>query len=165
MIAGHTIGRNKQGVIICRDILDRIKADESQIRAITRSIKDDKGDALYDLHEYDDELSRKNLERDNINAKLNDALIRFDNVTKTVLIDEIDARFAEKLAAVSSESRGLAEKCAGLAKAVSDSEIAINNDYTQYIGSRNMTSARLEQMAGMIERGEAEGISDAASKI
>jgi len=165
LISIRTKGRHPEGVKQCREILSNIQSNEARIRNITRSIRDDKGDALYDLREFDDQLTQKNQARDEITAKKNEALMQFDNVTKTVLTDEIDARFAGELQGLVQEIGTLTEDYASLSRKVSEAEMALNNEYTQYIGTGNMNAEKLDRMAEMIEKGEASGISDAAAKI
>ena len=158
-------GRNPQAAMQGRGIVNNIKADEKQIKLIRRNISRDKDDSFYDLREFDDELAQKNQERENVVRKKEEGLSQFDAVTKNVLCDEIDARFAEKLNETQTGFNEITEKVKELSSKVSTEELWINNSYSQYIGTRNLEPATLEKLKGFIDSGEAQSVSDAVAKL
>lgn len=89
----------KQG----RGIRDRIRANKKQIRKITAQIKDDKDDTKYGLQAYDDELSKLAQNQADIEKQKAAALEQFDAVTKTVLTDEINAKYQDSIQSLSAQ--------------------------------------------------------------
>ena len=110
------IGIIRQG----RGIRDQIQANDRQIRKITREIRRDKDDALYDLQSFDDELARKSQSREDILRKKAEALEQFDAVTRNVLADETAERFRPKLAELSEQLEAADQKIKELEERLKD---------------------------------------------
>ena len=81
-----------------RALRDRMRANQKQIAKIAREIRRDKNDALYDLQSFDDQLTRKSQEREEILQKKSQALEEFDAVTRNVLSDEVTEKHAPHIA-------------------------------------------------------------------
>ena len=78
-----------------RKVRDQIRANGRQINKIAREIRRDKDDALYDLGAFDDHLAQRTQERADTERKKSEALEQFDAVTRSVLSDEVAARYEE----------------------------------------------------------------------
>ena len=72
-----------------RSIRNRIQANKKQMKAIARTIRRDKNDAVYNLEKFDDEIAQLDQDLLQTNKKKKEALAAFDTVTKTILSDEI----------------------------------------------------------------------------
>ena len=163
-ILNNTKGKSSETIAEGRGIVDSIKKNELEIKAITDAINRDENDELYDLKEFDDELARKNNEIDNLNAQKAEALAQFDNVTKQVLTDEIENRYSDKIAAAGEELTRSADVIREYSVKVADGEQKMNSEYIQYIGSRNLTHEHLEKLIGIIGSGEAQSLQDAITR-
>ena len=78
-----------------RKLRDQMQSNRRQIRKISREIRRDRDDTLYDLGSFDDMLAQKSQERAEAEQKKGEALEQFDAVTRNVLSDEIAAKYEE----------------------------------------------------------------------
>ncbi|MDO4266182.1 MAG: hypothetical protein Q4C63_06965 [Eubacteriales bacterium] len=110
------IGVIRQG----RGIRDQIQANDRQIKKITREIRRDKDDALYDLQSFDDELARNSQGKEDILRKKAEALEQFDAVTRNVLADETAERYKPKIAELSEQLSAAEQKIKELEERLKD---------------------------------------------
>ncbi|MBQ9421652.1 MAG: hypothetical protein IJU30_07865 [Lachnospiraceae bacterium] len=164
-IASNTKGKHPEAVLFCKNLMKGIEERGKAIKAIARNIEKDKDDTVYNLGDYDNEFAQKNQQKADINAEKTEALNQFDNNTKQVLTGEIDAKYAEDLRALQSDIALNADAVNTFSQKVAAGEKRLNSEFVQYVGTRNLTHEKVEQMIGMIDAGEATSVSDAASKI
>ena len=65
---------------------------------ITRNIRRDRNETIYDLQKYDDEIAQIEQELSQTVSKKKEALNAFETVTKNIIADEIHAGTQEKIA-------------------------------------------------------------------
>ena len=108
-LKGRHLAAMKEG----RSIRSRILANKRSIRKISRKIRRDRDDGLYDLQSFDDELAQYNQEKESLKARRAEALEQFDTVTKNVLTDEVAEKYKDRLrelsCAVSETDRKIKE--------------------------------------------------------
>jgi len=165
VVASNTKGKHHEAVYACKNMMKGIEEREKAIRAIAKNIQKDKDDTIYNLGDYDNELLEKNRQKADINAQKAEALNHFDSATKQVLTEEIDAKYAEDLRLLRGDIAQNADAVSTYTQRVAAGENRLNNEFVQYVGTRNLTHDKIEQMIGMIDSGEAASVSDAISKI
>ena len=89
LLMNRTKVRHMETLKEARVMRDHIRANRKKIHVITRTIQRDKNEKMYDLEKYDDEISRLEQEIQNIAAQKQEALNSFEQVTKTIISDEI----------------------------------------------------------------------------
>ena len=147
-----------------RRLLDEIKRNERDIRKISRGIKRDNNDGVYDLGSFDDRLTELNGKHKELEAAMEQALLNFDKVTKCVLSDEVDAKYKTKLDELSEalKERKLSEdrKQAEISK--EEQELL---DYAKILGRDELNKKRLTELIGAFDKNEASTLSEAIDKI
>ena len=139
-----------------RSIRNRIQANKKQMKAIARTIRRDKNDAVYNLEKFDDEIAQLDQDLLQTNKKKKEALAAFDSVTKTILSDEIMENNKPEIDCLQGE----------LAKAVEELKaktLYTAENFEAYTGKEFMTMERLEALEGFIRAGEARNISEAVT--
>ncbi|MDO4437980.1 MAG: hypothetical protein Q4B86_00820 [Eubacteriales bacterium] len=149
----------------CRELMDQINKDKKSIKKVTRQIRRDKDDSLYDLGAFDDELTQHRQKCETVNIQKDEALNKFDAVTKQVLMDEIDSRYIDELANRTAQLEQLKLDFKSLSDSVEEKTLYVNDQYGQYIGVSNISSEKIRQMIEMIRNKEAGSISEAASRV
>ncbi len=149
----------------CRELMDQINKDRKIIRKTTKQIRRDKDDSLYDLGAFDDELTQYRQKCETVNIQKDEALNKFDAVTKQVLADEIDSRYIDELANKTAQLEQLKLDLKSLNDSVEQKTLYINDQYGQYIGVSNINSENIRRMIEMIRNKEAGSISEAASRV
>ncbi len=143
-----------------RSIRDLIKTNKRKIRIITRSIKRDRDEAVYNLEKYDDEIARIEQDLSDIADKKREALNTFDKVTRTILSDEIAGNSREKIAKLEKDYEETGARAKEAEVRVKEQTLFINDNYASYIGKEFMVPERLDELADMIRMGKASTISE-----
>lgn len=160
-----TKGRYHEQLKVCKQIVGGIRQNKKGVRNVTKNIRSDKSDAEYDLGAFDSEISARKAEYNDLQAQKTAALYQFDNVAAKQITDEIDSKYAERLAADEDELRAAIDKAEGLKRKTSAEEGRLNAGYMQYLGSRCMTHDAVAEMIELISNGEAVSVSDAVAKL
>lgn len=93
-----------------RVLRSAIRSNQKQIKKISGAIRRDRDDTVYDLRAYDDMLSKRNQEREEISLKRAQALEQFDAVTRNVLSDEVRQKYEADQEALTRELDALSVK-------------------------------------------------------
>lgn len=144
-----------------RQILDQIHANNKKIRVITSTIRKDRNESLYDLEKYDDEIARLQQELSDVAAKKKDALNTFESVTRTILQDEIEHNHKEKLDRLQAEYEDVKEQLRTTSAEVKEKRLYITDNYACHLGKEFLDSFKINDLAAIIQRGEALNISEA----
>ncbi len=144
-----------------RLLRSQIQAAGKKIKKITKTVRRDKDDSVYDLAVYDDEISRLNQELNDVTQKKAEALSTFENVQKTIITDEITEGKREKIEKLQTDYDAAAGRLSYTADAVKDRKIRVANDYEGLLGKEFLDSGKIRELCEMIESGEAAGIREA----
>lgn len=139
----------------------QIRSNEKKIRVITSSIRREGDDSVYNLEKYDDEIARKEQELKEIVHKKQDAVSTFENVTKNIITDEIQAGSKDRLEQLEKEAAELHSQLAYTEQVMKDKKIFIADHYESYVGREFMTAEKLEALLKIMESGKAANISEA----
>lgn len=153
----HHLKALKEG----RNIRNLIRSNNRQIRAITRTIRKDQDEALYDLKKYDDDIAKLEQELSEIAAKKKEALNTFDTVTRTILEDEITSNSKEQIDTLCEERDSLRSQADETDKQIKEQTLLISDRYESYIGREFMSPQKLDELAEIFLSGKAENISEA----
>lgn len=147
----------KEGKII----RDRITSNKRLIKQIIQRIKKDKNDKQYNLDKYDDEINRMEEEISAINQKKSEALLHFENVTKNIIAEEMDAAGREKIDGLEERYKELRIKCAETEKEWKEKKIYITDTFESYIGRESLNEERLDRLIEILQKEEAFNITEA----
>lgn len=144
-----------------RSIRDDIKHNNRRIRSITRSIRRDRDEAVYNLEKYDDEIAQIEQELADIAEKKTEALNTFDKVTKTIISDEIAGNSREKMKQLEDAYEAAAANVKEAEVRVKEQTLFITDNYESYVGKEFMVPEKLDELADLIRLGKAATISEA----
>lgn len=146
-----------------RALKNRIQANKKQMRAIARTIRRDKNDAVYNLEKFDDEIAQLDQDLLQTNKKKKEALNAFDTVTRTILSDEIMENSRPEIDRLQGELAEAAGELKAVRTALKEKKLYTAENYEAYMGREFMTMERLEALEGFIRAGEAKNISEAVT--
>ncbi|WP_367568756.1 hypothetical protein [Lacrimispora sp.] len=161
LVNNRTKVRHQAALKRGRSLRDHMKSNKKRIRSITRSIKKDRDEAVYNLEKYDDEIARIEQDLADIAEKKKESLNTFDKVTRTIISDEIAGNSRERIEGLEAayEKAGADVKEAEIR--VKEQTLFIHDNYTSYIGKEFMVPEKLDELADMIRLGKASTISEA----
>ena len=165
VIASKTKEKYHEEMMTCKNILKGIAEREKTIKAISKNIENDKDDTVYNLGEFDNELQQKNQLKTEVGTQKAEALSQFDNVTRNMILNEIDSKYAADISTLQGEIAQNADAVNTFTSRVTAGENRLNSEFVQYVGTRNLSHDRIEQMIGLIDSGEATSVSEAVSKL
>lgn len=155
--------RERYGVYLRegRKLRSQLHGNQKKIRAITRSIRRDKNEAIYDLQKFDDEIARIEQNLSETAAKKKDALNAFETVTKNIIADEIVEAGKTKLAGMQNQCEEREEKLRGLRETIKSRNLYITDCYGSYLSREFLQPEKLDALADIMERGTAANLSEA----
>ncbi len=159
----YTRVRNKETFIDMRVKRNAIRKNIGKINRIKRSIKKDKDEEQYGLHEYDEDIEEIEEDINDIVDKKNKVLADFEKTTKNDICEEITKRDMPKIDAIKKKSSENSLKLKELEQKQKDMSINLSTNYGPYLGEENMTVERIDMLAALIEKGEASNIGDAVN--
>ena len=161
MIGNKTRLRHQDTLKRGRDIRNHLRANQKKIKVITRTIQKDGSEDLYDLEKYDDEIACVEQELSEIASRKKDALGTFENVTKTIISDEIIASHKDKLDRLRQELDEVSANLRNLESSIREQNIRIADTYGPYLGREFLQPEKLAQLSRIIQAGSASNITEA----
>lgn len=144
-----------------RAIRDRIKANRKRMKAIAKSIRKDKDEAVYNLEKFDDEIAQLNQDLAQTERKKKEALNTLETVTKNIISDEIMGNNKEELDQIETDLTKTTEDLKETQNAATAKALYITDNFGIYTGKDFMTTERLSALEEIIQSGRAANISEA----
>lgn len=144
-----------------RLIRNKIKANKKQMKKIEKSIRKDKDEAVYNLQLFDDEIAQLEQDLAQLERQKKDALNTFNNVTKTIISDEINGNHKEEIDQMESDYNKTVSDLKETQDAAKIKALYITDNYEIYAGKEFMVMEKLAALEEIIESGKATNISDA----
>lgn len=160
-VGNATKGRHPEALREGRTIRNLIKSNNRKIRVITGSIKKDKDEGNYNLEKYDDEIAQLNQDLTVTAGKKKEALNTFENVTRTIIVDEITGNSKAKLDRLTADYEEAADRLRYTETMVKEKKIYITDTYESYVGKEFLHADRLEELRRILDGKEAGNISEA----
>ena len=162
LMVGNRIRTHYQDVLKKgREIRNLLRANHKKIHVITRTIQKDGNEALYDLEKYDDEIACASQELSEIAERKKDAVSNFENVTRTIISDEIEGNRREEMLALEEEIKELSAQLHSLEDSIRDQNIHITDTFGPYLGNEFLEPDRLSELSKLIQSGSAANITEA----
>lgn len=161
LVGNKTRGRHLEALKEGRAIRTEIMSNNRKIKIISSSIRKDGNDAVYNLEKYDDEIAQIEQDLDAIAGKKKDALSTFENVTKTIISDEITGNSKEKMDNLTSELEEVSGRRRYTETMVKEKRLYITDTYESYVGKEFLHADRLEELRMILQTGDAANISEA----
>lgn len=161
VIGNWTKGNHQSALQEGRSIRSLIASNNRKIRVIVSSIKRDKNEKLYNLERFDDEIAQLDQELSETLQKKKDALNTFENVTKTIITDEITGNSREKVEGLKAAYAETSDRLKYTETIIKEKNIFITDTYESYVGREFLTAERLEELKRILAAGEAANLSEA----
>ena len=148
-----------------RVMRDHIRSNQKKIKVITKSIQRDKNEKIYNLEKYDDEISQLEQEIQKIGSQKQDALNSFEQVTKTIISDEIITAAKPKMDELTSRYREIRQSIGETETEIKQKNLEITDKYAGYLGKEYMDPLKIGELMESIRSGRASTISEAMEDI
>ena len=144
-----------------RNLRNQIAANKKQMKKITKSIRKDKDEAVYNLQKFDDEIAQLEQDKAQAERQKKDALNTFETVTKTIISDEIMGNHQAELDQLKTDLAKTAADLKETQTAVRVKALYITDHFEVYAGKEFMVLDKLQELEDIIDSGKAANISDA----
>lgn len=161
LVGNLTKDRHLEALKEGRSIRGLIASNNKKAAVITSSIKKDRNEKIYDLEKYDDEIAQLNQDLEETSGKKKDALNTFENVTKTIITDEILGNSRAKLDALAVKQQEAEERLRYTETVIKEKKIYITDTYESYLGREFLVPEKLEELKKIMENGTAVNLSEA----
>ena len=148
-----------------RNIRNQIKANKKQMKKITKSIRKDKNEAVYNLQKFDDEIAQLEQDKAQAERQKKEALHTFETVTKTIISDEIMGNHKAELDQLESDLTKTVADLKETTAAARAKALSITDEFEIYVGKEFMTLDKLQALEDIIANGKAANISDAIANF
>ncbi len=153
--------RNMDVVREGRQIRNKVRSNDRQIRAIRNSITRDKDESVYNLGKYDERLKKFEEEREDISNRKIEAIKVFENETKQVIVAEITGRRQPKIDSLKEELRTEEENINAMESKLADMRSHLTDSYVTFLGKDLCTEEKLTDLIAIMEEGTASTVSGA----
>lgn len=138
-----------------------IAKNKKKIGNITKGIRSDKNEEMYDLGQYDYNINELHDHIRDIEDEKAKALEEFEKNTKPDIVAEIEGRSKDRIIKAQSEIAKNKEEITKLDELVKQQRIYISSNYEAYLGKEFMNLDKLQEMSGFMKSGIAETIGQA----
>lgn len=161
LIGNLTKDRHLEALREGRTIRSLIVSNNRKIGVITSSIRRDRNEAVYNLEKYDDEIAQLEQDLEQTTRKKKDALNTFENVTRTILTDEIMGNSRQRLEELTEAHHEAESRLRYTETIVKEKKIFITDTYESYLGKEFLTPDRLGELQRIMEQDAAANLSEA----
>lgn len=144
-----------------RKIRDQIHANEKKIKRLTREIRRDKNEAIYNLQKHDDEIAQIEQMMSETAAKKKEALNTFETVTKNIITDEIAANNKEKLDLLKETCEFQEKELRNLDDELKTKSLFVTDRFGAYLEREFLQPQRLDALLDIMETGTAANLTEA----
>lgn len=148
-----------------RSIRDQLASNRKKIQVITKSIRRDKNETVYDLEHFDDDIAGIEQELSQVTRQKKEALNTFESVTRSILADEITENNREKMEQIQSDLSRTTKDIQTLAVRIKEQSLYIADHYEGYLEKSYLRPDRLAELSEVIQRGEAKNLTDAIALL
>lgn len=140
---------------------EKIILNKGKISKITKNIKEDQNEDMYDLGGFDKDIGdvEENIVKTESQKKA--ALDEFDATTKIDILEEIDGRYVDKLEKLKIELSKKQSEYTQMDDLVKKQRIYISSNYEPYLGKELINVDKLTELKSIMKSGSADTISQA----
>ena len=164
-LTNRTKARHMDTLKEARVMRDHIHSNQKKIRIIVKSIQRDKNEKMYNLEKYDDEISQLEQEIQKIGSQKQDALNSFEQVTKTIISDEIATAARPKIDELVSRYQEIRKSAEETEAEIKRRNLEITDKYAGYLGKDYMDPLKIGELMESIRSGRASTISEAMEDV
>lgn len=144
---------------------DHIRSNRKKIRVIEKSIRRDKNEKMYNLEKFDDEIAQLEQEIRRISTQKQEALNSFEQVTKTIIADEILSGAKPKMEELTARYREIRRALDETEEEIKRRNLEITDKYAGYLGKEYLDPMKIGELMEAIRSGRASNISEAIEAV
>lgn len=148
-----------------REKRNAIAYNRRKINSITRDIENDTNESYYDLAVFDDEIAHIRQQLADTTMKKNDAINKFETVTKNIITEEMTAQAKPEMDKIRAELDRIAARLNELEPVRKAKAQEINLKYEAYLGKDYMTRKKIEALEDIINHGTATTLQEAKEEL
>lgn len=161
LINNKTKKKHEERIKEIRQLRDRINGNNKQIHKITRSIKKDKNEEMYELGDFDSKMKDIESEIGRINGEKEAALINFDDNIAPNIISEIEAKEMPRINDLEEKLNEAVTNKESMDEIIKETSLKITSEYEAYIGKEYTSIEKLDNLIKIMESGQATTVSQA----
>ncbi len=154
-------GNKGEAILKGRANIDAAYANKQQVKKITKDIKADDDESQYNLQEFDEEIEHFKGEYTEASKKRDDALDVFDKETAPAIKEEIENDSKEVLEELKKEYESLKAIFDEKEETVKQVSAELNETYGVYLGKKNLSEEKIDELISIINEGKAQTIMQA----
>lgn len=144
-----------------RDAKETIKKNKKEIAKISKHIRKDKDEDVYELGTYVEKIKEREIALENISDRKQDAIDAFDKNTKNDIIREHDERYGPEIEKLKNDVEKLEKEVKILEAQVKEQKLLITENYEAYMGKEFMKEEKIDELIAIIKAGQASNVSNA----
>ncbi len=148
-----------------RAIRKRIRSNKKQIRITSDNIRTDTDESSYGLEEFDENIQQINAAIEEKEEAKAAALREFDETTAARIRMEIENENLPVIQQLEADGKALKADFAQKQIDAQNAQTEINNTYAAYLGAKNASPEKIDDMITLIEEGRAQTIMQAIDII
>lgn len=162
-VAAGNSTRERYGSVIKegRQIRSQLYANAKKIRRVTREIRRDKNEAIYNLEKHDDEIARIEQMMSETADKKKEALNTFETVTRNIITDEITVSNQEKLELLQETCEFQEKELQKVREELKTKNLFVTDHFGVYLEKEFLTPKRLDALGDIMRSGTAANLSEA----
>lgn len=161
LVGNKTKLRHMEALKEGRKIRDIIQSNQKKIRVITTSIRRDRDEARYNLEKFDDEIARIEQELLEITNKKKDAVNTFEQVTKTIISDEIETNNRARLEELQTGFESVSKDLREAQTQIKEKTLEVTDRYEPYLGKEFLDALKISELSSFIQNKSAENLTEA----
>ena len=161
LIAGKTKKKHEDGLKNIRQLRERIQGNNRQVRKITRAIRKDNNEEVYELGDFDARIKEVEDEIKRISDEKEKALLNFDENISNDIVKEIESKEMPRINDLQKEYDETVSQKESLEEIVKETSLKISSEYEAYIGKEYTNLERIDALIKIMENGQAQTVSQA----
>ena len=161
LFANMTKFKHSESLKLIRSSHKDIELNNKKIKAIIKNIKSDKSEEGYDLAGFDDEISHTEKEMNELSQRRQEAVSTFENVTKNIITDELNANALPGIESLKEEMSVEKRKLEGLEGERKELSLKISNEYESYLGREFLNESKIDALLDIVRNNEILNLSEA----
>ena len=165
LLTNRTKARHLETLRDARVMRDHIRSNRKKIRVIEKSTRRDKNEKMYNLEKFDDEIAQLEQEIRRISTQKQEALNSFEQVTKTIIADEILSGAKPKMEELTARYREIRRALDETEEEIKRRNLEITDKYAGYLGKEYLDPMKIGELMEAIRSGRASNISEAIEAV
>lgn len=140
-----------------------IRSNKKKVKVITHAIHKDKDDTSYNLGSYNYDIAKVEVDIEAIGRKKQEALSKFELVTKKVITDEIVDANKDRIDEIKEQLREIREQLEESETKIAQMSMHIASHYEGYLGKELLQKDRIDAIIHILHEEDVDSITEAIS--